>query len=91
MQVMEFGFAGSHELFANADRKGQVREMDSVYVADFAPANSKEDDPARMTFHYDVRPGSHFALNSCGNRVRHCGVNHTRFVLYVPFGANFPR
>jgi hypothetical protein len=42
-----------------------------VQVADFAPAHSKEDDSATMSFHYNVWPGRYFILDSGCDCVRH--------------------
>jgi hypothetical protein len=70
MQIMQIRLACSDQLFSNSDGERQVGKSVSVQVADFALPHSKEDDAAAMSVHGNLRPGSHFVLNSYGDRFR---------------------
>ena len=79
MQVVQRRLPVRHELFANADRKRQIRQALSVQMTDLPVSNMEEDHSVRIDVDTHLGPGAHFTLNALGNGVRrHLGLEIRR-------------
>jgi len=67
MKIVHVRLSFSDELFANANRKGQVRQPLTVQVTNFPPSDMKENHSSTMRFRRHSGQRQHFPCDPFGN------------------------